>query len=63
MGRFLAGDDWVLDGVQMRADSGFTGVIYRRDDVAAIWRWICPHADHATSAEAIACGRSRLTED
>jgi hypothetical protein len=62
MGRFLAGDDWILEGIQMKVDSGFTGVIYRREDAAAIWRWICPHSDHATRAEAIACGRTRLTE-
>jgi hypothetical protein len=62
MGRFLVGDDWVLEAIQMKVDSGFTGVIYRREDAAGIWRWICPHSDHATRAEAIACGRSRLTE-
>jgi hypothetical protein len=63
MARFLFPDDWVVSGVQIRSTPGFTGVIHRRDDVAAIWRWVCPHADHTTSEEARACAESKLGPD
>lgn len=63
MGRFLFPGDWVVGGVRIRGTSGFTGVIHRRDDASAIWRWMCPHSDHSTPEEAMACAESKLGAD
>ena len=60
MGRFPYSDDWVANSIQMKGKSSFIGVIFRRDDPAAIWRWVCTHTNHSTAKEALACAQQKL---
>jgi hypothetical protein len=60
MGRFPNSGDWVANSIQMKGESAFIGVIFRRDDPAAIWRWVCSHRDHTTAKEALSCAQGKL---